>query len=294
MKVLITGGEGFLARHLLAYLQTMAGVDTRTLTRADSDLASEKDRLTALFRELQPDRVFHLAGRISGTESDLVRDNQLATTNLLSVVRESAPAARVILSSTAAVYGRGGTAQAPLTEDQPCAPIGHYGITKYASEQAVHEHFQKGGNAVIARISNPVGSHMHPALLCGTLARQIVAIERGKSPVVVLRDLSPQRDFIPVNDCVRAIWQIAESGRSGETYNVASGTSTAVRSIVDTYLSLARVAPIEIQSTAGTGERSSIHEQWLSNARLCALGWSTAQSLLDAIAEHLDAERSQP
>jgi nucleoside-diphosphate-sugar epimerase len=291
MRVLITGGGGFLAEHLLRHLRTISGIEARTLPRAECDLAVDKEQLFSVLRAFQPARVFHLAGRINGSESELFRDNQLATRNLLEAVQRVVPSARFVLASTTAIYGRGGSVAAPLSEDQPAAPLGHYATTKHASEQEVSAYVATGGWVVTARISNPVGPNMDTALLCGSLARQIVEIERGKAPILVLRDLSPKRDFISVFDCMRALWRMAEFGTSGEIYNVASGTTTSVGEIVDTYLALARIRPIEVQCGPRNDERSSVQEQWISNARLLALGWRPAEAVRHAIYDQLEAER---
>jgi len=291
MRVLITGGGGFLAGHLLAQLQTIVGIEARSLMRAECDLAGDKVRLMSVLRAFQPDRVVHLAGRINGSESELVRDNQLATKNLFEAVRQVTPRVRLVLSSTTAVYGCGGSVEAPLSEGQQVTPRGHYANSKHACEQEATLHVQAGGCVVTARISNPVGPNMPTALLCGSLARQIVEIERGQAPILVLRDLSPRRDFIPVGDCVRALWQIAESGGSGVVYNVASGFSTSVAKIVDTYLALSHVRPIEVQVSHREDERSPVQEQWISNTRLLGLGWQSAQTLRQVISDHLETER---
>jgi len=126
MRVLITGGGGFLAGHLSAYLLTIAGIEICALKRADCDLSRDKGRLLALLHKFQPDRVIHLAGRISGSESDLDRDNRLASVNLLEAVRQETPEARVVLGSSAAVYGEGGTGTAPVKESQTPNPRSAY------------------------------------------------------------------------------------------------------------------------------------------------------------------------
>ena len=293
MRVLITGGGGFLAGHLSAYLQTIADLEVRSLRRADCDLATDQERLSAVLRGFKPAVVFHLAGRISGSESDLDRDNRLATANLLTALRNDCPAARVVFGSTAAVYAEGGTAATPTMESDRTNPRGSYGTSKYACEQEARSYAEHGGWIVIARMSNPVGSNMDVSLLCGTLAKQVVEIERGKVPVVTLRDLSPKRDFISARDCARALWHLSQFGKSGETYNVASARSTSIGEVVEIYKSLARVGPIEVRTVPVKGERSPVQEQWLSNAKLLALGWTPQMTLRQAISDQLDAERAR-
>ena len=294
MRVLITGANGFLAGNLLAYLRTRPKLEVRSLTRKECDLSRDKEKLSSELRGFQPDRVFHLAGRINGSESELFRDNHLATRNLLQTMRLLVPAARIVLGSTTAVYGHGGTPAAPLSEDQTAAPHGNYARSKYAAEEEALAHARAGGWIVTARMSNPVGSNMNTSLLCGTLARQIVEIERGKAPLLMLRDLEPKRDFISVLDCVRALWTMVESGTPGAVYNVASGASTGIADIVRVFLDLARVRPIEVRTLPSGEDRSSVREQWVSNARMRALGWKPEETVRQAIANLLDAQRDRP
>jgi nucleoside-diphosphate-sugar epimerase len=294
MRVLITGGGGFLAGHLLAHLQARAGVEVRSLSRAECDLSRDQEQLLSQLSVFQPDRIFHLAGRINGSAIELSRDNHLATRNLLEAMgRLAPPATRIVLGGTTAVYGYGGTPAAPLEEDQSAAPHGHYACSKHAAEEEAVAYARSGGWIVTARMSNPVGANMSAALLCGTLARQIVEVERGKAPTITLRDLRPKRDFISARDCARALWHLAEFGTPGAIYNVASGASISIAEIVCVFLDLAQVRPIEVKSCPTDEGRSPVREQWLSNARLVALGWRPEETVRQAISDQLAAERKR-
>lgn len=293
MRVLITGAGGFLAGHLSSYIQEIDGIELRFLARAQCDLSKTNALLGSVLREFKPAKVFHLAGRISGSDSELDCDNRLATVNLFSAVGSECPAARIVLGSTTGVYADTGTATTPIVESQTANPRGAYAVSKYASERAALSYAEAGGWIVIARMSNPVGSNMNASLLCGTLARQIVDVESGKASAVTLRDLRPKRDFISAVDCARALWHLSECGERGEIYNVAGGVSISIAEIVDIYLRLARVRPIELRTAPAEGERSSVQEQWVSNAKLMALGWKAQETLRDAICGQLGVERAR-
>ena len=77
MRVLITGGGGFLAGHLSAHLQTIDGIEVRSLRRAECDLSRDHEQLRSVLSAFKPDTIFHLAGRIGGSEAELNRDNWL-------------------------------------------------------------------------------------------------------------------------------------------------------------------------------------------------------------------------
>ena len=287
MRVLITGGGGFLASHLANYLQTQPSLEVRSLTRAECDLANDVGRLSSLVRMFGPQRIFHLAGRTSGSKETLFRDNLRATAAVLEAAKRL-PRTRVLLSSTTAVYGAGGTEDAPLREDETPIPKGDYAASKYEAEQLAS---QSGVDVLIARISNPIGAGMSSEMLCGTLAKQIVDIEGGAKTQITLRSLVPKRDFLGVGDCIRALWQLSEKGERGGIYNVAVGTSISIAEVVKVFLELSRVRRIEVLQRNVENQRSGILEQWVSSDKLKSLGWRPGQSLPEVIAELLESER---
>jgi nucleoside-diphosphate-sugar epimerase len=258
-------------------------------------LTTGPEEVGRLLDALRPDAVVHLAGRLDGTEADLVRSNEQATANLLEAVRRLRPSLRVVVASSTAVYGRGGSPDQPVEESHLLEPTAAYGRSKRAAEAQALAHAARGGAIRIARISNPVGSGMSRTLVCGSLAWQVAAIERREmEPRLRLRDVSPLRDFVHADDCVRALFLLLQAGEAGQAYNVARGVSVSIAEVVSLLLDLARVRPIEVVSEAGTGERSPLSAQWVSNARLRGLGWEPRHDLRQALLDLLRAERERP
>jgi len=292
MDVLITGGHGFLGRHVVARVGADApDVRVHAPDRRACELTA--DGLPALLRAVRPAWILHLAGRLTGAEHELRRDNEAAAGRLFEAARACRPLPRIVLASSAAVYGRAGSREQPVDECLAPAPRGLYAETKFAAEGHAARYAAAGGEVVVARLSNPVGPGMGDHLLCGTIARQLVAIERGRqAPVLELRDLSPVRDFLHVADAAEAVRHLARHGTKGETYNVGSGRSVAVRDVVDLFLKLARVSPIEVRSTRTDAARSPLQEQWLDVGKLRATGWAPAGDFERAAADLLDAVRA--
>jgi GDP-4-dehydro-6-deoxy-D-mannose reductase len=238
--------------------------------------------------------ILHLAGRLTGSEDEIRRDNEGAARGLFAAAQACDSRPRIVLASSAAVYGVGGSREKPIDEDVPPAPRGLYAETKLEGELAARPYMDAGGEAIIARITNPVGPGMGDHLLCGTVARQIVAIERGaQPPLLQLRDLSPWRDFIHVADVAEGLWRLATKGEPGEIYNVAAGTCVQVREVVDAFLERARVRSIEVKSTVASNQRSPLHEQWLSRDKLSGLGWNPTRSVARAVEDLLEAQRAE-
>jgi nucleoside-diphosphate-sugar epimerase len=145
---------------------------------------------------------------------------------------------------------------------------------------------------VIARESNPVGPGMGDHLLCGTVARQVVAIEQGRqAPVLELRDLTPVRDFLHVDDAAAAIWHLALHGAPGEAYNVAAGHSIVVREMVEAFLGLSLVPGIAVRSSRTDAARSPLHEQYLDVRKIAATGWRAERGWRQGAADLLHAVR---
>lgn len=292
MRGLVTGGHGFLGRHLVAGLTARYGA-TSVFAPSRSEIEAAEGGIAGLLQRHAPDHVWHLAGRLNGTERELRRDNDAAAAEWFEALLGCAPGPRVVLAGSAAVYGVGGSREAPVDERRTPAPRGLYAETKFAAELHARRFAADGGDMVIARISNPVGSGMGEHLLCGTIARQIVEIERGAQEAVLhLRDLSPMRDFIHASDVAEALIHLAMKGASGEAYNVAAGTSTSARTMAEMFLAEARVRPIEIRSTVQEASRSPMQEQWLDHRKLVGSGWRPSHTLTDAVRELLEARRA--
>ena len=291
MNVLVTGGAGFLGRHLLEHVRA-AAPEARLHAPGRDRCELTGEGLSVLLREAAPEIVLHLAGRLVGSEEELRRDNEEAASRLFDALLAARSSPRVVLAGSTAVYGVGGSREAPVDETTIPTPKGRYAETKLAAERHAARFAAGGGSVVIARISNPVGPGMGDHLLCGTVARQIVAIERGlKEPVLTLGDLSPLRDFIHAADAAAALWHLVGRGTPGEVYNVASGRSTEVREVVDLFLGLAAVRSIEVRSAARGAVRSALPEQWVSPAKLLASGWKPERDLGQAVSDLLAAER---
>ncbi|HEY2955047.1 MAG TPA: NAD-dependent epimerase/dehydratase family protein [Candidatus Eisenbacteria bacterium] len=293
MNVLVTGGRGFLGRHLIAHLGA-AAPDARVHALARDEIERTGGGLPALLGRVGPDVVLHLAGRLTGSEAELRRDNDEAAARLFEELLAGRPGALVVLAGSAAVYGVGGSRAKPVDESVAPTPRGIYAETKLAAERHAGRFAAAGGRVVVARISNPVGPGMGDHLLCGTIARQIVAIERGRQdPVLTLGDLSPLRDFIHARDVASALWHLVRHGAPGEAYNVATGDSVAAHDVVRIFLGLARVRPIEVQTAARGSTRSALPEQWLDNRKLRATGWKPERGLERAATDLLAAERDR-
>jgi GDP-4-dehydro-6-deoxy-D-mannose reductase len=131
----------------------------------------------------------------------------------------------------------------PVREDHVPAPRNPYAVSKLAAEALCRQWtFTEDMDVVLARSFNHIGFGQSPRFVASDFARQIVrASGRSGRSVVRVGDIDVTRDFTDVRDVVRAYFALLDRGRSGEVYNVCSGTEVSVRSVLERLAALAGV-----------------------------------------------------
>jgi len=222
---------------------TITAPDLDELDVLNSDAVSE-----ALF-SARPDVVYHLAALTNVADSWnqprlYYEVNVMGTHTVLDAARRFAEKEmpRVVLISSAEVYGRVGPEHVPIRETLPAKPVTPYAASKAASEMLGIQAFQGYGvPVIITRAFNHVGPSQTASFVVSALARRIIEAQRNASTSLSVGNLSPQRDFTDVRDVVRAYRLLAEKGQPGGTYNVCSGQAVSVAQLANRMLELADV-----------------------------------------------------
>lgn len=242
MKIIVTGGAGFIGSHLSEALLKL-GHQVLVLDNLSNGLlinisqgaqfekiAIQSPKLLKILKKFQPQAVFHLAAQVDlrlSVKKPLAdaKNNLLATLNLLEAAHQSG-VEKIIFASSAAVYGR----QAPvLTQESAILhPDSPYGIWKLAGENLC-DFYQKthGIKSVILRYSNVYGPRQGLLGEGGVVARFAKRLSKGKRPII-WGDGSQTRDFIFVNDIVEANLAALKNWELSGSFNIATERESSV------------------------------------------------------------------
>jgi GDP-4-dehydro-6-deoxy-D-mannose reductase len=259
--VLVTGAAGFVGGHLLELLEQGDDAVTAWL-RPDTEPSvpgrrvgwqtvemHDREAVRAAVRQARPEAIYHLAGVPHVGDSwshthETFAGNVLATHYLFDALRREGLAPRVLITSSATVYA---PASHALRESDAVNPNTPYGTSKLAQEMVARRSWEDDGiPGLLARSFNHVGPRQSPSFVAPSMAKQIAEIEAGrKPPRLAMGNLDTQRDIMDVRDTVRAYRALMQSAKPGVPYNVCSGTPVAIRTLVELFVSKARV-PITI------------------------------------------------
>jgi UDP-glucose 4-epimerase len=302
MRVLVTGGAGFIGSHLTdAFLSRgdeVTVIDTGgRATRLDGRVAVHKvsitdvAALTSVAEEVRPELICHLAAQIDVRVSvaDPAADaqaNVVGTVNVLEAAR--GVGARVLFASTGgALYGT--DAPIPSPEDLLPAPEAPYGTAKYCAEQYLGLFNRLHGTRhAVLRLGNVYGPRQDPTGEAGVVAIFCGRLLRDERPTVY-GDGTQTRDYVYVGDVADAFLAAATSRTAG-IWNVGTGTETSVLDLIDLIgaASGQAVEPVFAPARAGELPRSALD---VTRAE-ADLGWRAATPISDGITKVYDWIRS--
>lgn len=229
-KILITGGDGFIASHLFNRLKD-DGYTVISLSRKDGDIAAA-DTFDGIEKV---DHVFHLAARTFVPESwsdidGFMKTNLLGTINVLEYCKKNDATLTYI---SAYIYGK--PLILPIPEDMKPYPNNPYALTKYMGELAC-EFYAKymGCGVAVIRPFNIYGLGQGDVFLIPKIIRSI-----QQNIPIELFDLAPKRDYIYISDLIDALMKTIRLKKGYDVFNVGSGTSISVRDLVNLIQSIA-------------------------------------------------------
>ena len=210
---------------------------------------ADPSAVEARLEEVRPEAIVHLAAQssvaISWQKPELTyRVNYVGTRVVLEAARRVAPEARVILVSSADVYGSSPPGAGPFTEESPLRPRSPYARSKAAADLLGGVFAARGLDVVRVRPFNHTGRGQTDVFVLASFARQVATIEAGRSePVLRVGNLDSVRDFLDIEDVVDAYALLLGRDVRPDAYNVASGVGVRIGDALESLCELAGIEP---------------------------------------------------
>ena len=297
MKILVTGGAGFIGSHLLQLLQGQQGVEVvvydnlssgrrehvpKGIRLVEGDVR-DAEGLANLFASEGFDSVVHLAAQtmvpysLSHPEEDC-QINLLGLINILECCRKYA-VKHIVFSSSAAVYGD--NLNIPLHEEEKPMPTSAYGITKMASEHYLRMyHDLYGLNTTVLRFANVYGERQGAGGEGGVVSIFCKLLAAGQG-VTVFGNGEQTRDFVYAGDVAEALWRGSQL-EGHHVINISTQKETSVNQLLAAFKqAVGREFPVQYAPI----REGDIFRSVLANGRCVELlGFCPAMNLQEGVA----------
>lgn len=312
MRVVVTGGAGFIGHHIVAKLvrqgHEVAVIDNlsrpsprglATLNQLNVDLLkvdiTDYVAIHEALNRLRPDAVVHSAALIDVAESVEKPHTYMHVnaegTAAIARAAASAGVRRVIYLSSAAVYGV--PKYLPVDEEHPTKPISPYGASKLAGELVLESLMGSLGRPeyVTLRLFNVYGPGQSPSSpYSGVITKFIHAVTSG-GEIVIYGDGEQSRDFIHVEDVAEAVIKALTTTEACATLNIGTGTRTTINELAKLVMNVAgREVPVKHAPPRKGDIRHSVAS--VKKAKR-VLGWEPRIRLVDGLRTLLEATNTQ-
>lgn len=279
LKILITGGNGFVGKYLSKTLQN--SYPQFTIYNKPFDI-TDQELVYDIINEINPDICFHLAAvssvRIAGENPENAWNVNLnGTLNLARTLHKKNKKAIFVFASSAEIYGKSFCQRIALDEMTLLAPMSTYASTKAAADLALGAMALDGLHVIRLRLFNHTGIGQNPSFVVPAFTDQIARIEAGvQKPVLSVGNLNAERDFLDVIDVCEVYKSlIIHSSQidAGTILNVCSGHTRSILSIVKDIINISEVEvdifvdprkyrSLDIPYEAGTAQRAMRLLEW--------------------------------
>jgi UDP-glucose 4-epimerase len=308
MKVLVTGGAGFIGSHLVDVLvaqgQEVTIIDNLSTGHIGNLATSaQKEGFTLIKADLKTplewadvlegiELVYHFAANPEvrkGEESPELHfnENVVATFNLLEAMRKSRTSRSIVFASTSTIYGEPTILPTPENYG-PLFPISTYGASKLGSEAIICSYaYTFGLRALNLRLGNVVGSRNQR----GVIIDLIKKLKADSSSLEILGDGTQRKSYLHVTDCIAATLfvttEFLSSSLKVDAFNVSSADQVSVKRIAEIVAEEMRLPRVAYKFTGGVdggrGWMGDVKEMHLAVGKLQALGWKPDRNSEQAV-----------
>lgn len=294
MKVLVTGGAGFIGSHTVDLLleeghkvSVIDDLSNGKLENLDKRVSFHRaditeNNLNAIFKKEKPVAIIHLAAQINLRKSfeNPVFDAKVNILGTMNILEMSAKYGirKIVYSSSAAVYGS--PKYLPIDEKHPANPESPYGLSKYAAERFILSFCRKNEmDYTILRYGNVYGPRQDPLGEAGVISIFIEKLLKRENPEI-FGDGNQTRDFVFVKDVALANLFALKQGKN-EIFNVGSGKETSINQIFENVQKLTGTKFYPVH----TEPKKEVRRMAFEISKIKKEGWKPKTMLEDGLKE---------
>jgi len=304
-KILITGGTGFAASHLIEELYHRGQRNIHiTAYRDDGSFVkqfiepnnihtidlTDYQATQNLIKEIRPEEIYHLASLASVGDSFekrqfILEKNTSLQLNLLEAIKNFAKDSKMLHVSTALMYEASNQA---INEQAPLGPDNPYALSKLIQDMMTYT-FVKSEKLNIVRVRpfNHIGERQALGFVVADLACSVAKIEKGLQDSLYVGNLDSIRDFSDVKDIANAYILLMEKGQAGQVYNVGSGQSYSIKEILDLLIAIS-TKTINVKTDQDKIRPVDLPYLVCDNKKIRGLGWQKQHQLKETLTRILN------
>ena len=308
---LLIGATGFIGYNLAHYLVRRGEKVIGTFVHRSKDQVfdpritlvhcdvTKQTEVNQVLRRFLPDYIYYLAAQSSVRHAwlkpvEAIEINFLGGARLLEAAKRFIPKVRILIFSSCTTYGFSYDSGKQLNEEACLKPKDPYSISKTAIDSFAQLYARVYGlHICVVRLANLTGPGQSTVFSIPNFASQIARLELRKSPhVLEVGNLTVERDYLDIRDGVPALYLAMKKGRKGEAYNIASGKSRTLQSVLKNLISLSRLnqKKVKIKRKSTLLPKDEIASLRLDSSKFKRLsGWKARipfrETLLDLLNE---------
>lgn len=294
-KILVTGANGFVARHLVSALKAVGDEIVGVDVGRDAAWAVDRyygcnllgaEAIKIILTIERPDVIVHLAAVSSVAQSwkspvESFLNNTNIFLNVVESVRALGLRTRILSVGSSEEYGNIPSSEVPIREEHPLAPASPYAVARVSQEQLSSLYAKGFGlDVVMTRSFNQIGPGQRTDFVVPSFLAQLKKGKDAGQKVVRVQvgDLSIVRDFLDVRDAVAAYLLLIDRGVSGEAYNICSGVGRTLNEVLGI---VARIVGIEVEACVDPQRIRPADNKVIlgSNEKMRQLGWCPTYTL---------------
>jgi len=292
-KILILGSEGFIGKSFVNYYDRLDDsniklflIDIIPIKKNhyfNVDL-TDFEKINKILQKIKPDEIYNFSGSFTNSFSTDYQNNVLVTKNIFdSILANNLDKCKILINGSAAEYGLIQKEDFIINEDYPLNPISFYGLSKVYQTYLAKTYFLRENiNVYITRPFNIIGNGISSNLFIGRLINEII-MNLKENRKIIVGNLDQERDYIDIEDLIKAYEKIIQNGVPGEIYNIGSRSSIKIHDLLMKFIEIFEIDKNYIEINKNLSSKFDIPKIIADNNKLKELGWTNKISLENSI-----------